>query len=67
MTDNEVRTPENAQLVGMQAGKIVVLAPKRQMSRQEAIDHAAWLVAMVTILGRGDAKDEFLAAYDALL
>jgi hypothetical protein len=36
----------NAQLVGVNAGDIVILVPKRRMTKDEAIAHAAWLIAL---------------------
>ena len=36
----------NDQMVGITAGKIVIMFPKTMMTREEAMRHAAWLVAL---------------------
>jgi hypothetical protein len=38
----------NLQMVGTRDGQIVVLMPRTRMSKQEALVHAAWLVALAT-------------------
>jgi tellurite resistance protein len=44
-TENEGNTA-NVQLVGVRASGIVIMLPKRQMTKAEALLHAAWLVAL---------------------
>lgn len=46
MSDTTEIETFNAQMVGVSAGKIVVMMPKREMTKAEAILHAAWLVAL---------------------
>ena len=36
----------NYQLVGMQGSEIIVMKPKIKMTQDEALLHAAWLVAL---------------------
>lgn len=36
----------NIQMVGVQGGDIVVMAPKTRMTKDEALMHAAWIVAL---------------------
>ena len=43
----------NHQLVAANKGKIVIAKPKHVMTKQEALVHAAWIVALA------DDKDEF--------
>lgn len=55
-----MKAPANQQAVGVQGDKIVVLIPKFVMSKQEALAHAAWLVALA------DDKDEFSQYLEAV-
>jgi hypothetical protein len=48
------------QVVGGRGDRIVVSFPRPVMSRQEALVHAAWLVAVA------DRDDEFPALLDAV-
>lgn len=41
----------NWQGVGTQGDTVVVAPPKRRMTRQEALAHAAWLVSVADPLG----------------
>jgi hypothetical protein len=50
---------DNDQLVGVRGQQIVIGLPQPVMSRQEAIRHAAWLVALA---GDDDQFAEVLAA-----
>lgn len=50
----------NAQAVGVRGDTIVVLAPNREMTRREALVHAAWLVAVA------DRDDEFPTILEAV-
>lgn len=51
----------NSQLVGGNgAGEIVVAMPRARMTRDEALRHAAWLVAVA------DVDDEFPAVLAAV-
>ena len=43
----------NQQLVAANKGNIVIAKPKHVMTKQEALVHAAWIVALA------DDKDEF--------
>lgn len=43
----------NYQAVGARGDQIVVILPKRTMTKEEALVHAAWLVAMA------DDNEEF--------
>ena len=36
----------NYQLVGSNGAVIIVMAPKQRMTKQEALVHAAWIVAL---------------------
>ena len=36
----------NIQMVGVQGDSILVMMPKSKMTKQEALVHAAWLVAL---------------------
>jgi hypothetical protein len=46
--------PANAQFVGRNgSGEIIVLMPRVSMTREEALVHAAWLVAIA------EGEDEF--------
>lgn len=36
----------NEQLVGVRAGNIIVLSPMREMSKAQALRHAAWIVSL---------------------
>jgi hypothetical protein len=47
------RDVTNHQLVAANQGKIVIAKPKQVMTKQEALIHAAWIVALA------DDKDEF--------
>ncbi len=51
----------NVQFVGLQGSRIVVLKPRISMSVDEALIHAATLVAV-----SGKSFDEFKAVYDAV-
>ena len=42
----EFEPTANDQMVGVQGDYIVVLAPKQRMTKDEALTHAAWLVAL---------------------
>lgn len=50
----------NVQVVGVCAGRIIVQLPNLRMTRQEALVHAAWLVALAEE-NKGDF-DRILAA-----
>jgi hypothetical protein len=50
----------NAQFVGWQGGEIVVMRPAARMTKQQALTHAAWLVAVA------DDNDEFAKYLDAV-
>lgn len=41
----------NSQMVGVRDGKIVVLFPRREMTKDEAMIHAAWLVTLADMSG----------------
>lgn len=45
---------ENRQLVGMNGDDIVILRPQERMTKEEAIAHAAWLVAIADDSDRND-------------
>jgi len=47
------RDATNHQLVAASKGNIVIAKPKHVMTKQEALVHAAWIVALA------DDKDEF--------
>ena len=47
------RDVTNHQLVAANKGNIVIAKPKQVMTKQEALVHAAWIVALA------DDKDEF--------
>jgi hypothetical protein len=55
---SEINTA-NDQFVGLQHDRITVLAPKRLMTREEALRHAAWLV---TVSGDDERFKEILQA-----
>jgi len=42
---------DNIQLVGMAGDLITVLMPRQRMTKQEALVHAAWLVALADETG----------------
>jgi hypothetical protein len=50
----------NVQLVAIQGSEIVVLQPRVRMSREEAINLAAYLVAL------SDGEDDFIETLSAL-
>lgn len=50
----------NDQFAGVRGDKIVLVAPKIYMTKQEALRHAAWLVALA------DDDDEFPAILGAV-
>lgn len=52
----------NDQGVAVQGGNIILLMPKRSMSKPEALRLAAWLVALAQ---ENDGK--FQAVYDAVM
>ena len=52
--------PANIQFVGWQGGEIVVMMPRARMTRQQALAHAAWLVALA------DDDDEFAEYLEAV-
>lgn len=37
---------ENTQMVAKQGDRVIVMLPRRTMSTEEALRHAAWLVAI---------------------
>jgi len=51
----------NEQLVGAQGDQIVVAMPKQRMTRDQALLHAAWLVALAD-----DEPPRFPAILDAV-
>lgn len=57
---NEEIDTGNNQFVGAQNGGVCVLAPSKWMTRDEAIVHAAWLVA----LSGPDGEERFRAIYE---
>ena len=64
----EINT-SNDQLVGVQGGKIVIMLPRRVMTPQEALRHAAWLVCLASgqIEMEGDeATNNFLEIWKAV-
>lgn len=44
-TEQDIDTG-NYQMVGLRGDNIIVMFPKSTMTKQEALVHAAWLVAM---------------------
>lgn len=50
----------NAQFVGVQGDKIIVMMPKQTMTKTEALTHAAWLVTLA------DDDDEFQSVLTAV-
>lgn len=59
----------NRQMVGIQGNLVVVVMPKHQMTRDEALLHAAWLVvlASMTDMDRYDeTKPDFETIYEAV-
>jgi hypothetical protein len=46
MSESMIETM-NDQMVAMRGGKIIVMRPKLEMSPDEALRHAAWLIAVV--------------------
>lgn len=50
---SEVREVPNRQRVAVSGDYIIVNEPKTKMTKREALEHAAWLVAMA------DDNDEF--------
>lgn len=62
-----MNTPENQQAVSLREHCLVIQAPLRVLSREEAIAHAAWLVALADLLpGDGAAAVQFLAMFDSI-
>lgn len=53
----------NDQGIGVMGDDIVVLMPARKMSKQDALRHAAWIVA---IADRSENHAEFLALVEAI-
>ena len=53
----------NTQGVGVHGDKVCIVLPKREMSKEEALRHAAWLVVMAGVVP-GEAPDfaEIVAA-----
>jgi hypothetical protein len=49
----------NDQLVALRGSRIIVMAPKQEMTQEEALRHAAWLVA---IASEGDGDFERILA-----
>lgn len=58
MATKEIDTT-NYQLVSVLRDKIIVMAPKQQMTKEQALTHAAWLVALAD---DDDEFDEYLHA-----
>ena len=58
----------NDQLVSTRADHVLVLAPKQQMTRTEALRQAAWLVTMAYCVGPtgADVDAEFAAVLAAV-
>lgn len=57
-----VTAPENAQAVGAdRSGRVIVALPRALMTRDQALAHAAWLVAVCK------GEDEFPALLDQVL
>lgn len=52
----------NDQLVGIQGDDVIVMRPKQRMTQDEALRHAAWLVAISE-----KSFDEFKQVYEAVL
>ena len=53
----------NYQMVGVSAGNILVMSPKRQMTKAEALVHAAWLVALAD---ESEENADFKKVLDAI-
>lgn len=53
----------NAQMVGCSGDNIIVLMPKRSMTKAEALMHAAWLVALAD---NSDDNSEFMSVLAAV-
>ena len=52
----------NDQMVGVMGGDIVIMNPKTRMTKEEALRHAAWLVALAF-----PDDGEFEAVLDAVV
>ena len=52
----------NHQLVSLRGSSIVILAPKREMTPDEAVLHAAWLIAMAEPFVKQDKFSAILHA-----
>lgn len=68
MTDKTVKEIDtfNAQGVGVQGdGRIVVITPKRVMTKQEALVHAAWLVCLAVSPGE-EPENSFIEVLKAV-
>ena len=48
----------NDQMVGINGGMVIVLMPKARMTPEEAMRHAAWLVANAEVLGAPEGRFE---------
>lgn len=56
----------NYQLVGVRGGNIVVMAPRSEMSKAEALLHAAWLVALADDSDDGSGFRAILEAIQSI-
>jgi hypothetical protein len=63
MTDDPIETG-NAQLVGVHGPNIVILNPKHRMTKDEALRHAAWLVALAD---ESDGNADFKRVLEAVM
>ena len=52
----------NDQVVGVQGENILVMLPNQKMTKEEALRHAAWLVALAD-----DSGEQFQKVLDAVL
>lgn len=53
----------NSQLIGMRGDNLIVMMPQREMTKEAALRHAAWIVALAD---RSEDHREFLAVLEAI-
>ncbi len=61
--DTEIDTL-NRQMVGMRGNTIVVLLPKQEMTADEAMQHAAWLVTLAEMDAEHTFEEHLKAVQD---
>jgi hypothetical protein len=58
--------PANRCFVALRGDTVVVMKPKTELTPQEAVEFAAWLVSIAQAPLQGRAREQFEKAFDAV-